>query len=79
MSAEQARTIEAQQKQIQMLNKLLSDIVAEGTKNTITAGVIQSGGVMKEILDAKKTASITRYKCVEAYVVPAELLRGWVR
>ena len=79
MSAEQARTIEAQQKQIQQLNKLLADIVAEGQRNTITAGCIQSSGTMKEILDSKQTASITRYKCVEAYVVPAELLRGWAR
>lgn len=79
MSQEQARIIETQQKQIQNLNKLLSDIVSQGNKNTITAGCIQSSGTMKEILDSKQSASITRYKCVEAYLIPADLLKGWVR
>lgn len=79
MSQEQARIIETQQKQIQNLNKLLSDIVSQGNKNTITAGCIQSSGTMKEILDSKQSASITRYKCVEAYLIPADLLKGWAR
>ena len=79
MSADQARTIEAQQKQIQQLNKLLSDLVAKAQENPIKAGDIQSGGTLKEYLDDKRPATITRYRCAEANLIPAELLRGWAR
>ncbi|MDV7393145.1 hypothetical protein RZS08_17360 [Arthrospira platensis SPKY1] len=79
MSAEQTRIIEAQQQQIKQLNKLLTDIVTTAQKNAIKSGDIQSGGTLKEILDEKQAASITRYGCTEAYLIPADLLRGFVR
>jgi len=79
MSAEQARIIEAQQQQIKQLNKLIVDLVIDAQLNPIKSGAIQSGGNLKEILDEKKAAAITRYGCTEAYLIPAELLRGFVR
>jgi len=79
MSAEQSRIIEAQQKEIKKLHAMLTEIVDAAQRNTIKAGVIQSGGTMKEVLDSKQPVSITRYGNVDAYVVPAHLLQGWAR
>ena len=57
----------------------MNDIITKAKKNPVKCGDVQSGGVMKEILDAKQPISLTRYGHIEAYLIPAHLIKEFMK
>ena len=55
------------------------NILDQAKKNKVKCGDLQSGGMMKEILDAKQPISLTRYGHIEAYLIPAHLIKEFVK
>ena len=57
----------------------MNDIITKAKKNPVKCGDLQSGGMMKEILDAKQPISLTRYGHIEAYLIPAHLIKEFMK
>ena len=51
------------------------NILDQAKKNKVKCGDLQSAGMMKEVLDTRKVCAITRHGYIEAYLVPAELMK----
>lgn len=82
MSAEQTRIIEEQQRTIKALQRKLQklgEIISEASENVYTASEIQSSGALKDALDTHRPLSISRFRYLEAVIIPTELLKGFER
>ena len=55
------------------------NILDQANNNKVKREDLQSVGMMKEILDAKQSISLTRYGHIEAYLIPAHLMKEFIK